>query len=1604
MNARRSRGSALVVVIMALALLLTLGVPFLLAGRLRSEAAQESFDRVRARIEVDSAADYALRRAAESHPSLDPTPWWDTPAEWAPGAAGVLPQGLGEEWSSARSSWGFETESLQGRVSLATAPPLLLQNLLHPCFISEDTDFRSAELPVTSTDGFPEAGVLFVGNQWLEYGGKTARAFLELSPAAEEATPDDLTQTRFREGTGVIDPRVLNLAYARLRWGSHRAPDFYADALDLDVLGVGPLPAEDRTRLRELTSLTTGLYGHDAWGPGTWLVREVDLDNPERAVVGDPLGFGPGSVARFEPEEGDPIDVLVLASGSGRGGAGALVAADALPPLPPFTTRVLPLLREPVDLNSCPPEVVEALLCGLRWSSFVPWPGGEDVVRAVRGNLGRDWITPSKAREVAQRVVAARPLTGPQDLWTRVLEPMEAEGRLSTVEALAIHQNGLQAESGRLAQSTLPFGYRTGDRYSQRVNAAVRSRLGATLARRSEQQEVRAAPDGPALRLWRTQRDFDEEERWGRGRHGTISLPNNIGDLGGEHTPDTALPLRVGAFLPSGRLSPDERDEEQAHVMPAPARETDEYGVNTTGRTMHFDWERSPLGYDALERGPHQSLLFQWLPMGSAQIYSEDEPVHFQGWFEMPPGLSDGTLFDVAGPSTDGDRVHASLEEGMLVVRGYDRAGDDPLDPDGLVQAVEVRVDPSEYPIQNRWMHLSVLLRGIHPRGMQVALDGVPRGDINCLTHTISPVSGFAPGDLDGEILVESTEGFPSRGVLRIGDEVIEYSSKTDSSFVLARVSAPDGYLGGRVAREPSDALIAAQDSTHPAGSGVELYGYSAVLAAPLPPGGGLLSGDLGPWSVAHPVGGTDPINVLSLQGIPIEVGTGFSSDWIGEMMLSPAVDGDPYYAEAFQSDGGLALMFQARPGWIDGDGARIGGWEIVRYAARTDETVTITERNILTTRWEQAPQGMISDTGNSFITDWRPNIVDSSGAVLAETPRWQLYLMPISVKGSGVSDLAYLPPDEDYSEFVQVTTAGDSGLTEWVRYDSILENMFVRDDPGAILAVTQDRVFLDQLDPPQQGGGGGGYRPPLQDPGAGPFDAFVRRIGEPVDDRDAVLEAMAEVFRFRGTMGTYDHAQTAGARLVPVGRTLRGFSPAGGYVGRLDRVAVMDPLSGAATPFWYTVEWGISPPPELADRVYIGQTYFAFTDSPGVPVAATDLSGVNLNDPGADVRDVARLVKFPSGERPVQLESIVLGGDATGGGARFPGRIDEFAVHTVPGMGPPTLATARGSFVLAEDLEPTETEVLRLHEYALQVGSRRVSANNAGDFFSFLPPSGLLDLDGERIAYTAVDPLTGELTLAPNGRGLHGTEPRGHAAGTTVWAVDGRAATVLTGDLGPTEPLLQVENAAGFPARPLLLIDDELVHAPLRGLAANQLLMPMRRPDPARERDGGEGVLRGRFGTTPAAHGTGTLVYSMPTRWEDRYVPESDSPAGAWFEIGLEEPGALWRGVRFEAEVPDASQRIRVLARGGTAGWEDVPGETPGLVLVEEGAVNGLPVPLGIRSDRLDLRFSFDWDVGAFDPVTFLSFGWLQAPRLSEVLVDYLAEGRVDRSLEVLD
>ncbi len=1488
----------------------------------------------------------------------------------------------------------------------------MLQNLLHPSFLTGKNSPGEPQLHVTSTDGFPDSGLLLVGRDWVRYESRTGTTF-EGAAFARTVRESDRPPS-LQAGTAVIDARVFNLVLARQREGRQRPPEFLEDLFESDPLGAGTLEPEERALLARFCGLETGSFGSPAWEPATLLKREIDPEAPERIQVFDGFLFNPGSVVRIEPEEGEPFDRVVIGTFPNRGLA---ELAGGLPAgLAPISSRVRPLRREPVDLNSAAPEVLQAIALGVRFRS--PEPAPVATSRKEPPVTMDRWISPAKARAFAEAVASARPLEGPEDLWTRVLAPLVKAGRLAEVDAWALQLNGLDPNHGSLAGSTLAFAYRSGDRYLERINAAVRSRLGSTLARASRLQMVHAAPDGPLLGYWRTQREFEDLARWSRGAHGVTTMPHNLGDLesfwlpDGRAIPSPGLTLRVGAWEPTGLMLPSE-EEGDSVVLPRPAREELPHGA---GGMEHFDLEPSPLGYDAGKRGPLRTRLADWAGGRDSRVFASSVPLVLQGWFQVPRGAPDGVLLDLSGAFTDRQRVVAAFENGSLVVRAFGDGGDDPFDEDGLEQAVRVHVDPEDYPLEGRWIHLGLLLRDVSPRGIQLSVDGVPRGRVDGFTHLTQALPQYVAGDADPEIAVESTEGFPSRGALRIGDEVLEYSSKTDHSFVTARIESGSGFLGGRTAREGPDSLVNSLDSVHPEGAAVEIYGYNAILAADIPPGGGRLSGRVGTFSVARVTNTRQSINADFLVGgtsFTVPVGQGIHSGFLGPLELARPVWGDSGYAEAFQSGGGYALLFQVPTNLLDEQKHRIGGFEIIRYGAPQGDELPLLQRNVpVPASWSASSQQEYDGAPASFVARW----ADWTG--LAGDPRMRLYVMPISLRGSDVGGLAYFPGSGDFSEFVQITPREDDGQTEWVRYDRILDDAFLRDDWGAIRRAASDAIAINRQEitnlPPGAGGGQGGGQG-RGGPGGGlerhfPFQAaddwrLARTLGKPETDRgpQSILERVRRDLGFRGVMGTWDHPHAGGEDLVPVLRTRRGTRPSSGFAGRLDRVAVMQPGTGSA-PVWFTVQWASPPRPDPDGRILGGVTYLAFRHSPGIPFLATpDVSAV---DESFDVRRVARLVKFPCGERPPDLENLTLGGDATGAQPDFGGFLDEVGLQAAEGMGVPEGNLARGAFVLREDLSVSETRSFRLNPTLIQVDGQPIWLTGAGRLFdsSFLqlPKGGLLDMDGERIAFTAID-ADGTVHLAPDGRGLHGTLPRGHASGTLVRIVDGRPASVLSAGISSGDAILPVAETERFPSRGLLLIDRELIHTSFRDLAG-ELAMPRRRSSSVDGFEAGEGLLRGRFGTSSADHPQGALVYSFPVRWEDRYVPQDDGPAGAWFGVSLREPGAYWKSLVFDSEVPDpAAQAVRVDVRSGAARWEDLPGTAPGRLQIEEksGAPSG-GYPLRILGDRLDLRITFDWGLGAFDAVDFLATGWTTAPRLRSLVVDYLAASRVERQRRI--
>ena len=170
-------GYAMLAVLLVLLSLLFVLAPFLATVNNAEETAARRVDHTAANLALDNAARLGKARLAATHRAWDSTPFSDSAAELA------VRNDLDPEFADMNGArWDLDVEDLSGRIDLDTAPPALIANLLGTAtrltaFMNEADE----RLEVSSTRGFPEAGVLWVAGELIGYEGLEPNAFTGLS-------------------------------------------------------------------------------------------------------------------------------------------------------------------------------------------------------------------------------------------------------------------------------------------------------------------------------------------------------------------------------------------------------------------------------------------------------------------------------------------------------------------------------------------------------------------------------------------------------------------------------------------------------------------------------------------------------------------------------------------------------------------------------------------------------------------------------------------------------------------------------------------------------------------------------------------------------------------------------------------------------------------------------------------------------------------------------------------------------------------------------------------------------------------------------------------------------------------------------------------------------------------------------------------------------------------------------------------------------------------------------------------------------------------------------------------------------------------------------
>jgi len=1313
------------------------------------------------------------------------------------------------------------------------------------------------------------------------------------------------------------------------------------------------------------------------------------------------------------------------------------------------------LARHPINVNTATPQVIAACLKGVG-------------LQGSRRRIDRD-----EARQIAE-AICAQTLAGWLELDRVLLELVDQDDRISQFHRQVVMLNALNANDALLTGGTMPFTFASAGYFQIETAVALDYRASRKEAARQFMREVvHAAPREPVMHLFHTQADFEEQRRLTREGRGYMTGPANLDPPAELYLSKNLAAITNIANTPPSLLWPlladgrePSHDDDGALLQLAPRRAAGE-------RVIHFDLtsELERAGGDgdeqpdrggfesganssAEEVGPRLFAGGEGFVTGQDAVmlstyadpvsllagpYARVWPFSIELWYRFDEIGAEHYIFD-CGLQEESDRIYLFHDGKDLVFRVADVTEPlSALDEHSPLEHAEIRYDFSDLALEEGvFYHIACMAKGTKPSDMALFVDGVPRGQRSFQTRLRSPLEQVVRTDpaAGGASLVRAptvrievldATRFPRRGVLRIGEELIEYQSHDENTFFVDQDF--DDRFGGRAVRQ-------AFGYDHPETEVVELYGYSSILLSDRIPTGQAELGEVVPpftLAIVDPDEvETDALSVIipNTAGASHQIGRGFEFDTIDSLPLL-AVNGGSLDSEAFQRNGGYAVVFsdlnrtiQVRNpeqpnrteniqfGLLDSirpqtpEGSLVDGFEVIRY-----DTFDGSELRGVTRGWQDAfPVGypfnspdvalMNNINNNNPQENWQSGTSPSSTVnhpATAEFVRQRAYwtenildgidithprvfVIPISVDiGSTVAAADFFadePADLDSAKpgLIQVSLDfGDAqqNATEWIRFNTIENRQgrssFCRDDPRRIRYISDDLLgfCFDDTQVPD------------------PEELATRVVNN-------------QEFRFRAQHRTVNCRHDRGQMVLPVFSVDRNLVT---RPGRYDPVTLVDREGDRESAQINFAAYNDRDFPGVALGLRLGVNG-TFTGV-GIDTSRLETSEQDLlTQWSLESRDFTRIVKFPSGELPTNApEDFVLGGNLFGESSPSKGCIDEvrFRSFDTPHRDFPRFAR----YVLQEELEEEEFEsVLRLATDKLQYNYSRLANLLLEEFeiVGTIPGDASLFLIGDEIiACSQVDLEEGYVTILPEGRGLFGTEPGYHSPGEPVVVMNFPVVSLLEEDIQEESAHVLLYDSEGFPFSGAVMVDEEIIG--YNRLEDKFLNMPLYEPFGEEK---ARGLFRGRFGTEPARHYGGSLAYLLPARYSDRYVPGCDAPELAYATFGVDAPGAFFSEVNWVEKLAVDGVDLVVLARvGGRGGWHARPEAAADLFLFQDPATPERRNKLLRQGDFLELRVFTRYGQGAFDPHDYTSNTWKYAPQLKALSVECVEPTRLYRHEE---
>jgi hypothetical protein len=199
---------------------------------------------------------------------------------------------------------------------------------------------------------------------------------------------------------------------------------------------------------------------------------------------------------------------------------------------------------------------------------------------------------------------------------------------------------------------------------------------------------------------------------------------------------------------------------------------------------------------------------------------------------------------------------------------------------------------------------------------MQLLVDGLDLG----LRRGVGRLQGGISAD-DTDVSLDTTDGFPSRGAVQIGTEIIEYDT-------LGSGGLRDCVRGARESA-PGD---------WPAGTPVRQLGYSMPVLTDIRKGGAHMRDGVGRFSAVRVWGKKDgqeqfqDRRLVTINEIEIELGGYETTSTNITFQATPMWGQTPEEALAAFNEEGVAILGSERPNSTAAGLADVGGWELVKY------------------------------------------------------------------------------------------------------------------------------------------------------------------------------------------------------------------------------------------------------------------------------------------------------------------------------------------------------------------------------------------------------------------------------------------------------------------------------------------------------------------------------------------------------------------------------------------------------------------------------------------------------------------------------------------------